>query len=416
MNLSNPTNFFERYIAIDAHKHYVMVGGLNANREIVLPVRKIAVGDYAKWAQTNLKPGDTVVIEATTNTWNLYDATASLVGKVVVAHPFEVKPIANSKVKTDKLAVYHLARLLVANLIPEVWVPPTHVRELRTLTAHRRRLVKLRTMTYNRLHSLVHRNNLAPPEGGFFAEKNRSWWQALPLSQVEKLRARQDLALLDHLEPQIAEVDAELAQLSSMPPWEQYTPYLMQLPGFALVSVMTVLAAIGDISRFPKAKQLVSYAGLGCGVHDSGQTHRSGHITKQGRKELRWVLVQAAWSAVGSHPYWKQQFEQLTRRMIKAKAIVAIARKLLVVIWHVLTERAADRRADPDMVAFKLLTWSWKLTALQRDGLTSAQFVRYCLMQLKMGEDLTHIERAGHRRIASREEVLAIRPELSAAD
>lgn len=403
---------FERYLAIDAHKRYVVVGGLNAQQEIVLPVRRIEVDEYAQWAKANLKPGDAVVIEATTNTWNLYDATAPLVGKVVVAHPFEVKQIANARVKTDKLDVYRLARLLAADLVPEVWVPPVEVRELRTLIAHRRRLVKLRTMTKNRLHSLVHRNNLVPPAGGPFVDKNRSWWEGLPLSPVEKLRIRQDLALLDHLEPQIAEVDQELTRLSTTPPWAAYTPYLMQLPGFGLTNTMTVLSAIGEITRFPNAKKLVGYAGLGSSVHDSGQTHRSGHITKQGRRELRWALVEAAWIAVGSHPHWKQQFQKLTRRMKSSKAIVAIARKLLVVIWHVMTERVADRKADPDMVAFKLMTWSWKLNDLQRGGLTARQFVRYHLMQLKIGEGLTHVQRAGHRPIASVEEVLAVRPEL----
>ena len=412
MNPSPQAIPFERYLAIDAHKHYVMVGGLNAQQEPILLARKIGVDAYPKWAKANLKPGDAVVIEATTNTWNLYDATAPLVGKVVVAHPFEVKQIANARVKTDKLDVYRLARLLAADLVPEVWVPPIEVRELRTLIAHRRKLVKLRTMTKNRLHSLVHRNNLVPPEGGPFADKNRSWWEGLCLSSVEKLRIRQDLALLDYLEPQIGEVDQELARLSTQPPWEAYTPYLLQLPGFGLINTMTVLSAIGDITRFPHAKKLVGYAGLGSSVHDSGQTHRSGHITKHGRRELRWALVEAAWVAVDTHPHWKEQFQKLTRRMKSNKAIVAIARKLLVVIWHVMTERVADRKADPDMVAFKLMTWSWKLNDFQRGGLTARQFVRYCLMQLQLGENLTHVRRAGQRPIASVEEVLALRPNL----
>jgi len=112
-----------------------------------------------------------VVIEATTNTWTLYDVTLAYVSKVVVAHPLEVKQIANARVKTDKHDVNCLARLLVADLVPEVWVPPMEVRELRTLIAHRRRLIKMRTMTHNRLHSVVHRNNLVPPEGGFFCRQ-----------------------------------------------------------------------------------------------------------------------------------------------------------------------------------------------------------------------------------------------------
>ena len=402
----------ERYIAIDAHKHYVMVGGLNARQETVLPVRRVDMENYPKWAKANLRPGDAVVIEATTNTWTLYDVTLPYVSKVVVAHPVEVKQIANARVKTDKHDVNCLARLLVADLVPEVWVPPREVRELRTLIAHRRRQVKMLTMTHNRLHSVVHRNNLVPPEGGFFADKNRSWWESLTLSPVEKLQVRQDLAMLDHLEPQIAEVNQELARLSTTPPWSGHTPYLVQLPGFGLINAMTVISAIGDITRFPTSKKLVGYSGLGGSVHDSGQTHFTGHITKQGRKELRWTLVEAAWVAVEHHPFWKQEFRKLTHRMKSNKAIVAIARKLLVVIWHVMTERVADRKADPNMVAFKLMVWSWKLNNLQRGGLTTRQFVRYQLMQLKLGEELTCIRRAHPKSIASVEEILALKPEL----
>jgi transposase len=401
-----------RYIAIDAHKHYVMVGGMNALQEMVLPTRRVEMGNYPKWAKANLRPGDAVVIEATTNTWTLYDVTLPWVSKVVVAHPLEVKQIANARVKTDKHDVDCLARLLVADLVPEVWVPPVEVRELRTLIAHRRRLVKMRTMTHNRLHSVVHRNNLVPPEGGFFADKNRSWWESLSLSPVEKLQTSQNLAMLDHLESLIAEVDQELARLSTTETWSKDIPYLVQLPGFGMLNAMTVLSAIGDITRFLTSKKLVGYAGLGGSVHDSGQSHYTGPITKQGRKELRWALVEAAWVAIEHHPFWKQEFHKLNHRMKTNKAIVAIARRLLVAIWHVMSERVADRKADPEMVAFKLMKWSWQLNDLQRGGLTTRQFVRYQLMHLKLGENLTRIQRAHKMSIASIEEILALKPEL----
>jgi hypothetical protein len=218
--------------------------------------------------------------------------------------------------------------------------------------------------------------------------------------------------MLDHLEPQIAEVDQELARLSTTPPWSEHAPYLLQLPGFGLINAMTVLSAIGDITRFPTSKKLVGYSGLGGSVHDSGQSHYTGPITKQGRKELRWALVEAAWVAVEHHPFWKQEFQKLNHRMKSTKAIVAIARRLLVAIWHVMTERIADRKADPEMVAFKLMKWSWQLNNWQRGGLTTRQFVRYQLMQLKLGENLTRIKRAHQMSIASVEEILALKPEL----
>src|SRR5258706_12009433 len=120
---------------------------------------------------------------------------------------------------------------------------------------------------------------------------------------------------------------------------------------------MALLAAMGDISRFPSAKKLVGYSGLGASVHDSGQTHRSGPITKQGRRELRTVLVEAAWSAVLHHPHWHTEFDRLVPALGKGKAIVAIARKLLVVVWHVLTKQLADRHADLPLVTRNLQPW-----------------------------------------------------------
>jgi len=402
-HISSP---FERYLAIDAHRHYVVVGGLNAQLEIVLPARRMDMERYPQWAKQNLTRKDIVVIEASTNTWDLYDITAAVAGKVVVAHPLAVKLIAHARVKTDKQDVFRLARLLAGGLIPEVWVPPLPVRELRSLIAHRRRLIQLRSMTRNRLHSLAQRHNLILPEGGAFTDKNQAWWKSLSLSPVEKLHLQQNLALLEFLEPAVKTIDAEQARLSTCEPWKEAVPYLIQLPGFGLIVTMTVLSAIGDIQRFPSSKQLVGYSGRGASLHQSGESNYSGHFTKQGRRDLRFALVEAAWTVISSSPYWREQYQKLSHRMPTNKAIVAIARRLLVAAWHVLTERTIDRRADPDMIASKLMIWSSKLNDAQRGGLTSRQFVRYGLMRLKIGQEIDRIKRKGNPPIASVEEVL----------
>jgi transposase len=347
------------------------------------------------------------------NAWAIYDLLVTLVGRAVVAHPAKVKLIADARVKTDKVDVLTLAQLLRADMLPEVWVPPPHVRDLRALLSHRRRLVSLQTTAKNRLQSVLHRLNLRPPDGELFAQKQREWWQALELSATERLRVEQDLATLDHIVPQIAAVDALLRCLSTSELWADQVPYLVQLPGIALLSAMTILGAVGDITRFGSSKQLVGYAGLGAGVHDSGKTHRDKGITKQGRRELRYVLIEAARAAVQSHPYWKREFAQLEKRIGEPKAMVAIARKLLIVVWHVLLAKCADRRADAEQVAFKLMVWSWKLSDEQRGGLSSRQFIRAHLIRLRLGAELTHITRGGTRRpLATIEEVLALRPEL----
>jgi transposase len=270
----------------------------------------------------------------------------------------------------------------------------------------------MHTQIVNRLHSLLHRYHFVPPTGELFWDSHRAWWEGLVVSPTERLRMRQDLATLDHLRPQLAEVDQELARLSLESPWAEGVPFLMQLPGFGLLTVMTILGAVGTITRFESAKQLVGYAGLGASVHDSGQMHRGGRITKQGRKDLRHVLIEAAWTAVQHHPYWKREFERLTARMVKGKAIVTIARKLLVAVWYVLSKQQADRHADPHIVGLKYFAWSWKLSPAQHSGLSRRQFVRYHLMQLGLGNDLTHIQRGGTKRpLAPVDEVRQLRPD-----
>jgi len=292
----------ERFVGLDVHKHYVMVAAIDATQQVVLTPRKLSLERFVAWAPEHLQPTDQVVLEATTNAWTLYDQLAPLVQEVKIAHPLLVKLISAARVKTDTRDTLHLARLLAAGLIPQVWVPPAPVRELRVLVAHRQRLVRQRTQAANRLHSVLHAHQIAPPAGRLGSAGQQAWWDQLALSPVERLRVQQDLTLLQTAERLIFSVDAELTRLSTQDPWKELAPFLMQLPGFAVVTSMTVLAAIGDITRFPSAKKLVGYSGLGASVHASGQTHHTGPITKQGRRELRTVLVEAAWSAVDHHP------------------------------------------------------------------------------------------------------------------
>jgi transposase len=376
------SEFTQRAVSLDVHKHYVMVGAVNGEQVVVLPPRRVALDRLDEWAKANLKPTDVVALEATTNAGWVCDLLEPLVADIVVANPHRVKLISDSSVKTDKHDTLVLAKLLAANLLPTIWLPPKPVRELRTLTRHRQRLVKQRTAAKNRLRSLLHTHNLAPPSGDLFAATHREWWESLPLSTTEQLLTRQDLDLIDHLSTMIQEVETEMSRLSVSSTWADQAPFLIQLPGIGLVTAMTLLGAIGDISRFPSAKKLVGYSGLGSSVHASGKTHYTGRITKQGRRELRTAMVEAAWVAVAHHPHWKAQFQQLAARIGRQKAIVAIARKLLVVVWHVLTHRAADRHAEPQAVRRKFLKWASQSRLATSLGLSRAHFVQQNLKKV----------------------------------
>jgi transposase len=208
-----------RFVALDVHRQYLMVGAVDIQQHVVLSPRRFGFVAFAEWASTHLTHADAVVLEATSNAWLLYDQIQPLVAEVVVAHPQAVKLIAVARVKTDSRDTIKLASLLAANLIPAVWVPPQEVRELRALVAHRKRLVQQRTQTGNRLHGVLQRHNLDLPPGKPFAAHQRAWWLALDLPLSEKLRVQQDLSLYQTLEALINEIEAELGRLSTCDPW-----------------------------------------------------------------------------------------------------------------------------------------------------------------------------------------------------
>ena len=413
MNPPPKTVLLQRFLAIDIHKHYVMVGGQNRQQEWTLRPRRILMPRFRDWAAQHFRLGDAVVLETTGSVWDIYDIVAPLVSQIVVANAHKVRQIAEARVKTDKADIQRLLTLLIANIVPEVWVPPPHVRELRALISFRRRLNKQLTMSKNRLHSVVQRFNLQPPAGGLLADKNQAWWHQQELTDLTAFQVTCDREIIAQLETQKTAIDQQLAQLSNSEPWASQIVYLLQIPGFGLIFSMVVLSAIGDIARFAHPKQLVGYAGLGAGVHASGEKHQGKSITKEGRKELRWATVEAAWVAVGSDPYWQAQFQRLEKRMPRNKAIVAIARRLLVSIWHILTKREPYRHFETETIAYKMLTWAWSLDETARKGLTRAQFAKYGLLRLGIGQDLERIERGGYpRRLAPAAEVLALKPEL----
>jgi transposase len=386
---------------------------MNAEQEIVLRPRDVVMERFKTWAESNLRKSDEVVLEATTNTWDVYDTIVSLVKRVVVAHAAEVKQIANSRVKTDNQDVIRLVRLLIADIVPEVWVPPLEVRELRAMISYRWRLVKMSTAIQNRMHSLLHRHNIQAPQGKVDTGENREWWEQLKLSELENLRLKQEIKTLRLIRENIVEVERELGRLSNSDRWGDQAVYLMQLPGVGIIVTMTILSAIGDIRRFESPKKLVGYAGLGAGVHDSGQKHREKGITKFGRKELRWALVEASWQAVRSNPNWRAEYDRLCKRKHQNQAIVAIAHKLLVTIWYLLNRQEGYKKSNEEDLAYKMLTWAWHMDKSALNGMTNQQFAKYGLLRLGRGEEVMRIVRGGlPRRIASKEEVLAMKPEL----
>jgi len=403
-----------RYVALDIHKHYCVIAGVDRAGRVVLPPVRVEHADLEEWLKKKLQSSDQVVIESTTNAWHVHDLLKPVVERVVVANPIRVKQIAQARVKTDVRDTLILARLLAANLVPDVWVPPLHIRQLRQLLSQRRQFVETHTQIVNRMHSVAHRHHLKHERGKRFNEKTIGWQKDKSLSGMEQFQLRLEMENKVYIEKQIERISREVRKMCHQKPWAEAMPYLMQLPGFGVLTAMTVLAAIGEIERFETSKHLASYSGLTPGVEQSGTKHRGKGITKEGRRELRWALVEAAQMAVKSDPLLKMKFQALQKRMHRNQAIVAIAHHLLELVWYVLTRRQPYRGFTHERIAYKYLTWAWQMDEASREGLTRQQFARYYLMRLGVGHDLTRIALNSKypRRLASEAEVLAIHPEL----
>ena len=379
----------KRYIGLDVHKHYLIAIGVDEDLNVVLPARRVELSHLESWMKKTLTCQDHVVLEMTTNTWQLYDELSTYAGSVLVVHPPHVALITRSQVMNDKIAASILARLLAKGLLVGIWVPPQEIRELRGLVAQRKKMTGLATQAKNRLHAVLQRHHWMPPDGNLFHTSQKKWWQALPLGPLEKVNVESDLATLQFAQAQQLHLTSIMEEIASQP--EQVTR-LLQLPGFGVVTAVTVWAAIGTIERFADPQHLVGYAGLGTKVHDSGMTSRSGRITKAGRRDLRVVLIEAAQVAANSHPHWKAELARLQPRLGRNKAIVAIARKLLVAVWYILAQHKTDRFAQPEAIAQKFLKFAYQLGKENRPaGQSAAQFVRQRLDALQLGHELTSI-------------------------
>jgi transposase len=379
-----------RFIGLDIHKEYFVAAGVNAAQERVFGPQRVPNVHLDEWLAQHITRQDAVVLEMTTNTYLFYDALLRHVHSVTVVHPPHVALVVRAQVKTDRKAALGLAQLHAAGLLTGVWIPPHAVRDLRALIAQRYKMVRLASQAKCRLDSALHRHHLARPAGSQpYHPKHREWWLGLPLSPTEQTNLECDWATVEFAEGQKRHLEERLAQVAAQ---DARVPLLAQLTGIGWLSAITLLAAIGTIERFERPEQLVGYAGLGARVHDSGKVHTTGRITKAGRRDLRRAMVDAAQHAARNHPHWKVELARLEPRLGRSKAIVAIARKLLVVVWHVLTEEAADRFADERQVACSFFALAYKLGVKNLpEGQSALQFTRSQLDRLGLGRELTHI-------------------------
>lgn len=284
-----------RFIGLDVHRDFCEVAIAEGGE--VRPVGRVQTEPVtlALFAQS-LAVDDEVALEATGNALAIARIIAPHVARVVLANPKAVKGITQAGAKTDKIDARTLAKLLAGGFLPALWLPDEQTRVLRRRISARAQLVRQRTRAKNQVHATLVRNLKGkPPVSDLFGARGRQWLAAQELPADEQETVAACLRQIEFLDHELALVERALAEqvLASTE-----MRRLLTLPGVNFVTAAALLAAIGDIHRFPSARQLVSYPGLDPRVRQSGlEPARHGRISKQGPGETRHVLVEAAWHA-----------------------------------------------------------------------------------------------------------------------
>ncbi len=259
-----------------------------------------------------------------------------------LVHPLRCKAIASARLKNDKVDAATLAQLLRADLLPEAWIAPAEVRQLRALLRHRAGLVRLGTQQRNRIHAVVADFGY-DRSGSYLSGPGRGWLAGLDLPATSREVVADCLAVIDGLAPAIDRIDGELRLHAKADP---RVKTLTTLPGVGQFTALVMVAEIGDITRFPSARKLASWAGLTPTVRGSDLTVRHGHISKQGSAWLRWVMNQAAQTAKRS-PEFAATYQTIAKKRGKKIATIAISRKLLTRAYHLLADMQATDASAP---------------------------------------------------------------------
>jgi transposase len=273
------------------------------------------------------------------------------------------KAIAQSKVKTDKIDARVLSQLLRIDFLPEVWMPDQDTRELRNLCARRATLVSDLVRIKNRIHGVLAKALVPKPKGESFDAKGQRALAALDLPEVHKRQIQSDLKLLNAAEAELKAHDEILVRNAWRDP---RVKLLITMPGVDVTVALAVLAALGDIERFCDPDRLAAYFGLVPSTSQSGSHCYHGPITKRGNGKARWLLIQAA-QHVAKHPGpLGVFFRRLAQRKGRNVAVVAAARKLAVIAWHMLKRNEPYRYALPKPTQDKLARSRVRATGAKR--------------------------------------------------
>ncbi len=274
-----------------------------------------------------------VVLEATYGWYWAADVLEEAGAEVHLAHPLGVKAFTYRRVKNDERDAADLADLLRMGRLPEAWIAPHAVRELREITRYRHKLVRLRTSCKDQVHAVLAKLGIPVTHSDLFGTGGQAWLDGLKLPQPYAGKVTSLRQLTGELTTEITMLGDVISDLLA---GDRGYQVIQQLPGIGPVLAAVITAEIGDVTRFKNAAQLCSWAGLTPRHRESDTKVARGHVTKQGSRLLRWALIEAIQRIPRDSVIGAAREAIIARRGKEAKNIakVAAARKLLTLVFY----------------------------------------------------------------------------------
>lgn len=333
------------HVGVDLHRKTVVIAAVHDSGE-VRPAVRWETCQVAEIVETFREFGEfRAVIEATA-TYRWFYKLLKPLGTVLLAHPQQLRAMVQRRSKTDRLDAQLLANLLRINQIPLAYIPPDEYQLLREITRHRARMVRGLSSVKISMRALMARHNLQPLYKCPFGPRGLYWLSRQDFGLVDNGARDELLARFYHYATEIKQVESRMQELR--PDYPQLEA-LTELYGFGLYSAMVVVAELGDVERFRRAKQVAAYAGLTSRVHQSGEHCYRGHISKQGSPWLRWIMVEAAMKLVRKDVALANFYQRIRKRSSTKIARVAAARKLSEICWKRLLRW--QREHHPETIA-----------------------------------------------------------------
>jgi transposase len=340
-----------RAIGLDVHRDFCEVA-ICEEGKVRSAGRVDSTPEAVEALAASLGPDDRVALEVTGGAWAIVAILERHVARVVVVSPGDTG-IAQARAKTDRLDARTLARLLWAGELEGVWAPDELTRLLRRRLARREQLVRARSRAKNEIHAVLMRCLIGkPPFSDLFGVAGRKWLRRLELPVEECETVEACMRHIEFLDTEIAEVERVVARYALSC---SDARRLMSVPGVNMICAATFLAAVGDIGRFRTSRQLVGYLGLDPRVRQSGSSPaKGGRISKRGSGSVRWALVEAAASVIRQPGPMRAYYQRLRARRGHQIAVVAVARKLAVLFWCLLTRDEQYAHQQPSLTAKKM--------------------------------------------------------------